>query len=233
MLKYLSTLAAALFLALAPAALADEARVTRTITISGTGESRAVPDMASVMMGVTTTGPTAKDALDRNTAAMQELFALLKAAGIAERDIATSNFSVNPRYDYGQNGNESPKIIGYDVSNSVTVTMRQLDMLGALLDKGVASGSNQINGITFMVSKPDALVDEARKLAVADARRKAELYATAAGVSLGNVLSISEGAAQPPTPVFMKRAQVAESAVPIARGEQSLTADVSITWEIK
>ncbi|MCA0432527.1 MAG: SIMPL domain-containing protein [Proteobacteria bacterium] len=235
MLKFVTTLAAALFIALTPAAYADEAKLNRTITINGTGEVRAVPDMATVMMGVMTTGQTAKEALDLNTKEMQELLALLKAAGIEDRDVGTSNFYVNPRYDYGQGGAQPPKVVGYDVSNTVNVTVRKLDMLGSLLDKGVSSGTNQINGINFMVSQPDTYLDEARKLAVADARRKAELFAAAAGIGLGEIVAIGEGGASAPSPVFTKyaRAAASDAPVPVAQGEQSLTADVSITWSIK
>ena len=165
---------------------------------------------------------------------MNALFAALKDAGIAEKDIQTSNFMVQPRYDY-QDG-KPPKLVGYDVSNTVTVTVRKLAALGLLLDKVVQAGSNQINGIGFDVSKPDAALDEARKLATADAARKAKIYAEAMGVGLGPVMSISESTGyQPPMPMARGKAMMADAAapVPVAAGEQTLSVDVNITWEIK
>ena len=233
MFKFLPVFVATAFLILSPA-LADEAPMTRTITISGHGEVLAVPDTASVMMGVMSTGKTAGEALATNTATMTELMALLKTASIDTRDIATSNFSVNPRYEYDQTGGTPPKVVGYDVSNMVTVVVRKLDLLGDILDKAVSAGSNQINGINFMVAKPEAMIDEARKLSVADARRKAEIYAAAGGFALGDIVSVNEGGYQPPVPVYAKAMRAdAAGAVPVAQGEQSLTSDVSIVWSIK
>jgi hypothetical protein len=143
---------------------------------------------------------------------------------------------VQPRYDYNNDG-RPPRLVGYDVSNNVTVTVRQLDGLGKVLDQVVQSGSNQINGIQFDIANPQDATDEARKLAVADARRKAEIYAAAGGVKLGDIVSISEGVAyQPPAPIMRAKAMRAEAmdaAPPIAQGEQTLGVDVNIVWEIK
>lgn len=226
------------FTAFAPMniAHAEEAKPVRSISISGHGETRAVPDLASISMGVTTQGATAREALDANTKAMAALMESLKAAGIEAKDIATSNFSVGPRYDYGQNNNQPPKVVGYDVNNMVTAIIRKVDSLGAVLDGAVSSGSNTVNGISFAVSKPETMLDEARKLAVADARRKAEVYAAAAGFTLGEVISLSEGQGYmpPPAPMVMKAAAAdAGGAVPVAQGEQALTVDVNIVWAVK
>ncbi len=215
---------------------ADEVKMNRVISLIGHGEVRAVPDMAMITMGVVTSAETARAALDANTKAMTELMASLKAANIDEKDVATSNFSVNPRLDYGQNGGQPPKVTGYDVSNTVTVTVHKIAGLGALLDKAVSSGSNQINGISFSVSKPDEAMDEARKLAVKDATHKAQLYAGATSVSLGNIVSISEnsGVVEPPIMFNRAKAMAAEAApVPIAQGTQVISVDVNIAWEIK
>ena len=215
---------------------ADEVKMNRVISLIGHGEVRAVPDMAMITMGVVTSAETARAALDANTKAMTELMASLKAANIDEKDVATSNFSVNPRLDYGQNGRQPPKVTGYDVSNTVTVTVHKIAGLGALLDKAVSSGSNQINGISFSVSKPDEAMDEARKLAVKDATHKAQLYAGATSVSLGNIVSISEngGVVEPPIMFNRAKAMSAEAApVPIAQGTQVISVDVNIAWEIK
>lgn len=213
---------------------AEEAKMPRVISLSGHGEVKSAPDLAFVTTGVLTQGITAAEALAANTQAMNALFAALKQAGIDEKDVQTSSFMVQPRYDY--TNNQAPKLVGYDVSNNVTVTVRKIADLGPLLDKLVQSGSNQISGISFDVSKPDAALDEARKLATADATRRAKVYAEALGVTLGPVLSVSEGTNyQPPVPMLRGKVMMADAAapVPVAAGEQSLSVDVNITWEIR
>ena len=233
----LTVAAAALAATLAAAspALAEDTRMPRLISLSGHGEMRMAPDMAFVTTGVLSQGVTAADALAANTAAMNALFAALTGAGIAEKDVQTSNVFVQPRYNF-QDG-KAPELIGYDVSNTVTVIVRKIGDLGPLLDKVVQAGSNQINGIGFEVSKPDAALDEARKLATADATRKAKIYAEAMGVGLGRVMSISEGVNyQPPMPMARSKVMMADAAaapVPVAAGEQTLSVDVNITWEIQ
>ncbi|HUR43037.1 MAG TPA: SIMPL domain-containing protein [Aestuariivirga sp.] len=216
-------------------AFAGEARPARTMALAGHGEVRAAPDMGLVMIGVLSQADNAADALKANTTAMQAVFAVLKDAAIEKKDIQTSNFTVQPRYDYNNNA-QPPRLVGYDVSNNVTIAVRKLDSLGAVLDQVVSAGSNQINGILFQISKPEAAMDEARKLAVADAARKARVYAAASAVSLGDIMSISESQGlQPPVPMDAKmiRAEGAVADVPIARGEQTMTVDVNIVWEIK
>jgi uncharacterized protein YggE len=223
--------------ALATPSLAQESKsMPRLITLNGHGEVKAKPDMAVVNVGVMTQAQTAREALNQNTATMEKIFASLKAAGIEPKDIQTSNFMINPRYDYGQNNNQPPRLIGYDVSNNVTVSVRKLASLGEVLDKVVSEGSNQINGVMFAIADDEKLTDEARKLAVADAERKAKLYAATAGISLGQIMSVSEGNFQPPQPVYYgkaMRADAAPSAVPIAEGEQTVAIDVNVAWEIK
>jgi uncharacterized protein len=225
--------AAALSFVLMMPAFAEEVRVVHTISLGGHGEVRVTPDTAIVTVGVLSQAATARDALTANSQAMRSIFAALKAAGIEAKDIQTSNFSVQPRYDYGDN-TQPPKLVGYDVSNNVTVTVRKIDTLGATLDTLVSAGSNQINGISFQVAKPDDGLDEARKLAVADAARKAQVYAGAAQIQLGDVVSISEGTPfQPPVVMQAKTMRADIAAVPIAEGQQTISADVNIIWEIK
>ena len=222
-----------LLAAISPA-FAEGGKMPRIISLSGHGEVRATPDIAYVTSGVVTQGATAADALAANTKAMTDLFAALKDSGIEDRDVQTSNFSVQPRYDFSNN--QAPKMVGYDVSNNVTVTLRKVDTLGALLDRMVQSGSNQISGISFDVSKPDDAMDEARKLATEDATRKAKVYAKAMSIELGNVMQVSEGsAAQPPMPMVRSTMMKADAAppVPMAAGEQTLAVDVNVIWEIK
>ena len=212
-----------------------------TITIEGHGEVMAAPDMAQINSGVTTQGATAREALDANTAAMAELIAELKAAGIETRDIQTSGFSVNPNYVYTDERDANgytlpPKINGYQVSNTVTVTVRQLDTLGSILDKSVTIGANTINGVTFAVADPSELYDEARKAAFADARAKAELYATAAGGTLDDILSISEaqGFNNPqPYPMYARADMAASAPVPVEAGELAFAINVNVQWELE
>ena len=231
---------ASIFLAAALAmspVFADELKINRIISLTGHGEVHMVPDMATVTIGVVSSAASAGEALAANTKAMIELMSSLSAANIAEKDIATSNFSVNPRLDYGQNNGQPPKVVGYDVSNNVTVTVRKIDGLGSMLDKAVSAGSNQINGISFSIANPEAALDEARKLAVKEATRKAKLYTDVASVSLGNVVSMSEGGGAFPPPMMMQTKAMSASdgagPVPIAQGEQVIGADVNMSWEIK
>jgi uncharacterized protein len=220
--------------ALTPA-FAEETKIVRSISISGRGEVKAVPDVASIQMGVSSFAETARAALDANTASMTKLMETLKAAGIDARDVATSNFSINPRIQYPQDGVGAPKTTGYDVNNSVTVVVREVKKLGSVLDAAVTAGSNTINSISFAVSKPEAMLDEARKKAIADARRKAEIYAAAGGFALGDIISVSEGGGyQPPPPVVTYAKAAAEAGdVPIAQGEQALAIDVNVVWGMK
>jgi uncharacterized protein len=234
MLKLVAVLSTLAMFAAAPS-LAEEAKLVRSISISGHGETRAVPDLAVISVGVTTQSLTAREALDGNTKAMTALMETLKGAGVEAKDMATSNFSVGPRYDYGNNNAQPPKVVGYDVNNMLTVTLRNIDTLGTVLDQAVSAGSNTINGITFSVSKPEAALDDARKAAVLDARRKAEIYASAGSFKLGDIISLTEGEAYQPPMQYMAKAARSESAgdVPIAQGEQSLSVDVNITYTIK
>lgn len=232
------------FAALVPFALLASVAVPAyagSITIEGHGEVMAAPDMAQITSGVTTQGATAREALDANTAAMAELVAALKEAGIEARDIQTSGFSVNPNYVYtdarDDNGyNLPPKINGYQVSNTVTVNVRALADLGSILDRAVTVGSNTINGVSFSVADPAELYNQARKQAFADARTKAELYAEAAGGRLDSIESISEGQGfNPPAPVAMysMRADAQSAPVPVEAGELAFSINVTVQWDLQ
>lgn len=208
------------------------------ITMNGQGRVYAAPDIAILSAGVVTEDKVAATALKANNEAMQKVIATFREAGVEERDIATSGFSVQPRYRHVQPRNgeqEAPRITGYEVRNGVTVKVRDLAKLGGVLDAAVTGGSNQINNLSLDVEKTDELRDEARKAAVADARRKAELYAEAAGVKLGRVVTISEtNGASPPRPYAARMQSASVSAdVPIAGGEQELGVSVNITWQIE
>ncbi|MGI9371793.1 MAG: SIMPL domain-containing protein [Hyphomicrobiales bacterium] len=225
-----------------PVLAAQEGKTSqRLMLITGKGEVKAAPDIAIISLGVTSQAKTAQDALSQNTKNMSGLLDSLKADGIAEKDLQTSNFSVQPIYSRVKNtGNQQPqipRILAYRVSNQLTAVIRDLDKLGAILDKSMSAGSNQFNSLQFSIDKPAPLRDDARKLAVADAKRKAEIYAQAAGVALGNVNSISEaGGHRPPQPLgrHSVKMMAAEAApVPIAQGEQSVSVSVNIVWEIR
>ncbi len=231
-------LAGALALAVpfATAAMADE-DAQRRITVSGSATVAAEPDIALISTGVVTEASTAREALDANTAAMKRLIDGLKAAGIEARDIQTTAFNVHPRYDDSYGSSPSPRkpaasIVGYRVHNEVRITARDISRLGEVLDNAVTLGANQIGSIEFKVSKAETLKDEARREAVANARRRAELFAAAAGVELGDVVRIEEIEQGGPRPVPYARTLQAE-AVPIERGTQMLEATVRVTWELE
>lgn len=204
----------------------------RTISISGHGEVRAVPDMAEVRAGVTITAPTAAQALTANSGRMQSVFAALKKMGVPEKNIQTTNFYISLQYTNGDN-NTPRRLTGYQVNNDVTVRLDDIGKVGSALDTLVAAGANQMNGISFSIQNPVPVLERARTEAVADARTRAETYAKAAGVSLGSILSISEGGGEAPRPVMYRMAAaMAPAPPPIAAGEQTITADVAMVWEI-
>ena len=218
--------------ALITPAFAMDSKMPRTISLTGHGDVRLAPDRALVSVGVQSTAETAQAALAANAETMNRIFASLRAAGIADKFIQTSNFTVQPRYDYSDNS--QPKLLGYDVINMVSVTVDDLARVGALLDAVVSAGSNQINGITFLVSKPEQAIDEARRLAVKDAVRKAGVYSNAASFILGNILSVNEsGNYTPPMPMAAGMEAKLAADTPIATGQQTLSVDVNIVWEIK
>jgi len=209
-----------------PAFAADH----RTITMTGHGEIRAVPDTATVNAGVTTNAPTAAAALSANSGRMNQVFDALKRLGIPGRNIQTMNFSVSPQYANGDN-NSPRRLTGYQVNNEVTVRLDEIARVGGTLDTLVSAGANQMNGIGFDISNPAPMMEKARIQAVADARARAETYAQAAGVTLGPIISISEGGGEgQPRPMY--RAMALAAPTPVAPGEQSVTADVTVVWEI-
>lgn len=200
------------------------------ITVTGTGTVQVVPDLATVSLGVTTEGPSASDAMAANSKALAAVMARLKAAGIAERDMQTSNLSLNPNWVNYDNGT-APQIQGYVASNMLTVQVRDLAAIGGVLDAVVADGANTLNGLSFGLADPRPKEDEARKAAVADAVARARLLAEAAGAHLGAIVSITEGGFTPgPMPMFAKAAESA--AVPVAAGEVEVSASVTMVFDI-
>lgn len=212
-----------------PALAADP----RTLTVTGSGVVKAAPDEANFSTGVVAQGPTAREALAANSKAMAGVIAALKRQGVPDKAIQTANLSLNPQYQSCKpNVACAQKIIGYEVANTLTVTTA-FDKAGVVLDALVASGANQIGGISFAIHDEKPLLSEARAAAVKDALDKAATYAKAAGVSLGPIQSIQEAGAEPPRPMFKAMAGLAERAVPLAGGEETVTASVSITWVLQ
>jgi len=212
------------------AAYADETQ--RTITVSGRGEISVRPNIAYIETGVVTQAKTAVEALTANTQAMQAVFQGLKALGIEDRDIRTSQFSINAVHTRPERG-EASRISGYQASNIVTLTLRDLDRVGEALDTLVTLGSNRLHGIRFQVEEPGPLLDAARDDAVKDALRKAKIYVAAAGVVLGPILSITESGGRMPGPVFARAMSMEASDVPIAPGEQTLSTGVNLVISIQ
>ena len=216
---------------LQPANAQDVSR--RTITVSGHGVISARPDTVDITLGVQSQAKSASDALTANTQSMQKLFSELKAGGVEEKNIQTSQFSVNPVYSRSKN-NEPAVITGYRVTNTVNVTITEIDKLGNLLDVVVKAGGNRINGIRFSIADASALLDKAREEAVKNAVHKAKLYVGAAGVALGQVLSIQESGSHAPQPMFLRQAKMEmDSSVPIAAGEQNISANVTLVIELE
>jgi uncharacterized protein YggE len=215
-----------------PAWAADPAQVPRTISMTGHGEVRTAPDMVTVDAGVITSAATAAGALAANTARMKGVFAALEKLGVPDKNIQTTNFSVSPQYTNGEN-NSPRRLTSYQVSNDVSLRLEDVSKLGTALDALVTAGANQMNGISFDIRQPAPLLEQARTGAVADARSRAETYAKAAGVTLGPILSISEGGNEAPRPMYRMAASFAGAPAPVAAGEQSVTADVSVVWEIR
>ncbi|MBY3029441.1 SIMPL domain-containing protein [Rhizobium leguminosarum] len=236
----LMTALLALPLAAAAPAFAQEAKPREpVISVTGDGESSVAPDMAIVNLAVVKQAKTAREALDDNNKAMNEVLAALKSGGIAERDLQTSGFSIQPQYNYPQpvdGQQQQPQLIGYQTINSVTVRLRDLAKLGAVIDQSVTLGINQGGEIQFTNDKPDAAIEEARKAAVADAVKRAKTLSEAAGVKLGRILEINENVPRAmPQPVYratmMKEAS--DAAVPVQGGENNYNVSVTVTFAIE
>jgi uncharacterized protein len=204
-----------------------------SITVVGWGTAAARPDTAAVTAGVVTQAVTAAQALAQNSAGMDKVLKAVTALGVADRDVQTINVNVVPQRRQGRQEPQPTEIIGYEVTNQVRIKVRDLAVLGRVLDTLVAQGANALGGISFSVAEPAPVLDQAQIKAMTDARRKAQVYAQAAGVTLGPILSIREAtAASPRLGGEMPRA-MAMSSVPVAPGEQEFQASVTVTYAIK
>ncbi|MCB8837211.1 SIMPL domain-containing protein [Aurantimonas sp. VKM B-3413] len=212
----------------------------RVIVVSGSGEASAKPDVATLNFTVLRSGETARTALDAANAAMQRVINGMRKLGAADKDLQTSGFSINPQYraDNRSDGSQNPpEIVGYDVRNSLTVTVHDMAGVGEYLDRAVSLGVNQGGDISFGVDDPQAVRDEARREAIAKARSSAAVLAEAAGVRLGRILSISQpSAGNPPMPYqrsMKMMAAEAASSVPVEAGENRFSETVQMVFEIQ
>jgi uncharacterized protein YggE len=223
----IASLTGALFVA--PAAAEDAP--PPMISVTGEATIAVPPDLAVIDGGVTSEAKTAREASEANNTAMGKVLLALKSAGIDEKDVQTSRLSLQPQY--APQTRPGPNVISsYRASNRVTIRLRDVTKVAGTIDTLVSAGANEIGGINFTVEKASKLLDDARAQAVADARRKAEIYAAAAGVTLGAPLGISEqGSASPPVVFGKMRAAMAPA--PVAQGEETLQVSVSVSWAIK
>ncbi len=205
-----------------------------SVVVVGEGVASAAPNTAEVRAGVVTEASTAAAAVEANNKAMNRVMESLSAAGIPAKDVQTESLSVTPRHRSGSQGRRDAEIVGYVVTNRVRLVVRDLDRMGTILDDLVRQGANQLYGVQFSGGDPAQLIDEARGKAMADARRKADLYTQAAGVRVGRVLRIEEGFVAEPRPRVMRSlAAVGEAGMPVAPGELDFPARVTVTYEIK
>lgn len=203
-----------------------------SVSVSGDAVISVAPDRAEITAGVTTQGKTAKQASEANNKVMGDVLLALKGAGIDQKDLQTSQLSLQPQFENRNSGGQQ-QIVGYRATNRVTVKLRDVALVAGTIDALVGAGANDIDGVSFSVSQTSKLLDDARSKAMADAHRKAEVYAQAAGMTLGLPLSISENGGAPPV-VFRKMAMQASAApAPIAPGEETLRVGVSVTYELK
>ena len=203
------------------------------LSVSADGTSQARPDMGVINLGVTTEGQTAAAALAENARRMTALTQALRRAGVAERDIQTSNVSVNPQQEYREG--QAPRITGYQANNTVTARVRNVDNLGRVIDAAVGAGGNTVNGVSFAHQNVDAQLDAARRAAIAEARRRAELYASALGMRVQRIVAVQEGGGfSPPMPVpYAARMDAQQMSTPISPGEIETRVNVSVTFELR
>ncbi len=244
-MKFPKAAAAVLFMAALAAPLAASAQTATAhaehgpmiegtvLSVNAEGRVEAAPDMASISLGVVTEGATASAAMAENSRRMSALTQALRRAGVAERDIQTSNLSVNPQYVYVEN--QPPRLSGYQANNTVNARVRNLANVGRVIDGAVGAGGNTVNGISFSHADPDTKLGAARRNAVAAARARANLYAEAFGLRVHRVIAISEGGGySPPIPMpVFARGMVAEAATPVSPGEITTSVSVSVTFELR
>jgi uncharacterized protein YggE len=214
-------------------AAASDTRPTPSVTVTGNAKIVYIPDIGYIHVGISSVGWTTAEAWKKNEEIVKKVFQELKKLGVDDKDLKTGNLSVQPRYS--QKPKEEPKFLGYTVTYELNVTVRKLNQMGALLDAMVDAGANRDMNISFGCSKMDDLIEEARAKAVANARKRANLYVTGAGARLGDVLSISDTPYSLPYrnyPVDAQAVREAKVNLPVLAGEQEATVNVTLTWAI-
>lgn len=202
-----------------------------TISLNGHGEVAHEPDIAEINVGVSVDADTASAAMTQQASKMNGVFSAVKAAGIADRDMQTSNLTLNPVYTYPKD--QPARLTGYKASNQLTIRVRDLKNLGKTLDAVVKAGGNTINNVSFDIDKPEPLQNEARVAAIKDAADKADLYAKAVGYRVKRIVTVNEsGGYAPPRPVAMARMVQSDASTPVASGELTINADVNVTFEL-
>lgn len=217
------------------ASAADSTRTPR-IVVTGEGEASVAPDIALLSLSVMREAKTARAALDANNDAMAAVIAAMKASGIADRDLQTAGIQIDPRYNFTNNadGSQRAELVAYQVTNTLSVRVRDIDKTGEVLDKAVSLGVNQGGGISFTNDNPAAALTEARKKAVANAIAKAKTLAEAAGVAVGRVLEITDQTFAPaPMPINARAFDAARASVPVQSGENTYNVQVNVTFELK
>ena len=204
------------------------------LQVSAQGEVRRVPDVAQVGVGVVTEAAEAKAALAANAAQMERVIAAVRKAGIADKDVQTTGVSLQPQYQYVEN--QPPKLNGYQAHNRVSVKVRDVSKVGDVLDAFVAQGANQIDGPTFTLDKPELALDEARQVALENARKRAAMYAKALGLEVGRIVSVDETGTgfEPPRPMMMAKAEMAmdSAQTPVMPGEQAHAVTLNVVFEL-
>jgi uncharacterized protein YggE len=202
------------------------------IIVTGEGSVDAAPDSAEIVSGVTSQAKTAKQATDANSKAMAAIDAALRAAGIAQNEVQTTRFSVSPVYGPAE-AQTPPKLVGFSASNQVRINVAQIGRVGEILDTLISAGASEVDSVRFLHSNLSQLLDQARQAAMADAKRKAELYASAAGLTLGSVAWISEGPLYAPTPMIEANSfAAARAAVPISPGTDTLRMQITVGFDV-
>jgi uncharacterized protein YggE len=237
MIRALAACSLAAALAAGPAAYAQSGAGAEamfhatTLSVTADGEATALPDQARITLGVTTQAPAAAEAFSANAAQMSKVVAAVAAAGVAERDIRTSQLSLNPQYAYRQN--QPPQLTGYQATNEVQVTVRDPKRLGAIVDAASAAGANQVQGISFVLKDRAAAEEAARTAAVQALEAKAQSYARAAGYKVVRLVTLSEGGAPAVIQPRMYAAQTTAAApTPISTGETAVRVTVSGLYEL-
>ncbi|MBN1258290.1 SIMPL domain-containing protein [Candidatus Peregrinibacteria bacterium] len=208
----------------------------RTITVQGEGKVSVVPDLATLNVSVLSEAKTVKQVIADNTAKMNQVIAKMKELGIKEKDMTTSQYNLNPQYYYPEN--RKPVISGYQLNQTLSLKIRNLDLVDNVIDGATALGANNVYGLNFGLDDDSKAKAEAREKAFAAAKAKAEVMANAAGVSLGRVYTFSEGYDYPrPQPVYYAKTMMAEdtagSAPDIQTGSQEYTVTINMTYEIE